>query len=193
MSTKISTLTSGTTANASDKIPIERSGANRYITPAMLATYIGGGGGATLVALAKRTSTSQIVSGGATTIINFNYEIYDPGADLTIGASCNYALPADAIYRVDLEAFYVGVNGGGTWSSGDELMVDVYLNGSSLRSIASVRFGGSSSSNHYVQLAGTYTMDLAVADGPIDLRLVNTSASDVAIRVNSQMAIHKLT
>jgi hypothetical protein len=36
---KISTLSTGTTANASDKIPIERSGANFYITPAMIATY----------------------------------------------------------------------------------------------------------------------------------------------------------
>ena len=37
---KISQLTTGTTANASDKLPIERSGANFYITPAMIWTYI---------------------------------------------------------------------------------------------------------------------------------------------------------
>lgn len=37
---KISALTTGTTANASDKLPIERSGANFSITPAMIWTYI---------------------------------------------------------------------------------------------------------------------------------------------------------
>jgi hypothetical protein len=37
---KISALTDGVTANASDKIPVERSGANKYITPAMLWSYL---------------------------------------------------------------------------------------------------------------------------------------------------------
>lgn len=39
--TKISSLVDGTTANGTDKIPVERSGANRYITPAYLGTYLG--------------------------------------------------------------------------------------------------------------------------------------------------------
>lgn len=38
--TKISDLTDGTTANATDKIPVARSGANPYITPAYIKTYI---------------------------------------------------------------------------------------------------------------------------------------------------------
>ena len=41
--TKISALTDGVTANAADKIPIERSLANRYITPAYVRTYLGFG------------------------------------------------------------------------------------------------------------------------------------------------------
>lgn len=39
--TKISALTDGTTAQASDAIPIARSGANYYITPSYLKTYLG--------------------------------------------------------------------------------------------------------------------------------------------------------
>jgi len=38
--TKISALTDGTTADATDKIPVERGGANRYVTPAYISTYI---------------------------------------------------------------------------------------------------------------------------------------------------------
>ena len=38
--TKISALTSGATANATDKIPVERGGVNRYITPGFILTYI---------------------------------------------------------------------------------------------------------------------------------------------------------
>jgi hypothetical protein len=37
---KISALNTGTTANGTDKLPIERGGVNYYITPAMLFTYI---------------------------------------------------------------------------------------------------------------------------------------------------------
>ena len=38
--TKISALSSGTTANATDDIPINRAGSNFRITPAMIWTYI---------------------------------------------------------------------------------------------------------------------------------------------------------
>lgn len=37
--TKISALTDGVTAVASDKIPVERAGANRYVTPSYIVTY----------------------------------------------------------------------------------------------------------------------------------------------------------
>ena len=40
--TKISALTDGTTANGTDKVPVERAGGNRYITPAYISTYIDG-------------------------------------------------------------------------------------------------------------------------------------------------------
>lgn len=38
--TKISALTDGVTANATDKIPVERGGANRYVTPSYIRTYM---------------------------------------------------------------------------------------------------------------------------------------------------------
>lgn len=39
--TKISALTNGTTANATDRLPVARSGTNVYITPAYIQTYLG--------------------------------------------------------------------------------------------------------------------------------------------------------
>ena len=45
----IANLTDGATADATDRIPVERSpfgaGTNRYVTPAYLKTYIDGAGG----------------------------------------------------------------------------------------------------------------------------------------------------
>lgn len=40
--TKISDLTDGTTANATDRLPVARAGANVYVTPAYLSTYLDG-------------------------------------------------------------------------------------------------------------------------------------------------------
>mgnify|MGYP001588215698 CR=1 FL=1 len=45
--TKISALTDGATADATDKIPIERAGANKYITPAYIQTFLTSIGGLT--------------------------------------------------------------------------------------------------------------------------------------------------
>ena len=39
--TKISALTDGATADSTDKIPVERAGANRYITPGYISTFLG--------------------------------------------------------------------------------------------------------------------------------------------------------
>lgn len=38
---KISALTDGTTANGTDQIPVARAGANKYITPTYLQTFLG--------------------------------------------------------------------------------------------------------------------------------------------------------
>lgn len=71
---KISALSTGTTANASDKIPIERSGANFYVTPAMISTYIGAGAldGARVFHSANQSTTSGIEK-----VLAFNSEVYD--------------------------------------------------------------------------------------------------------------------
>lgn len=182
------------TLTGAEKWGVTQSGASKYMTPADLATYIGpGGGGAQLVAMAKRNSGALSISSGATAIVNFDYKIYDPDTLITTGGSWAFTPAADAIYRVVLEAFYVDAGGVSGWSSGDEIRAVFYLDGSEHTDIAAVRFTGTTPNLHYEDLGGSFSIDLAVADGPFNVRVTNSSAASREVRVNSQIAIYQLT
>ena len=59
--TKISLLTDGVTANGTDALPAARSGANVYITPAYIDTYMA----STAKTLTNKTLTAPVIAGGA--------------------------------------------------------------------------------------------------------------------------------
>ena len=94
---KISQLTTGTTANASDKLPIERSGANFYITPAMIWTYIQaltGNMAATARTAVRKNSTGSVFERRRLNLIegsNVTLTVADDSGneevDITIAAS----------------------------------------------------------------------------------------------------------
>jgi len=80
---KFSQLSTGTTANASDKLPIERSGANFYVTPAMIKTYIN-----------PMTTLGDLIKGGASGVLS-RLGIGSTGQVLTVVAGeAAWATPA---------------------------------------------------------------------------------------------------
>jgi hypothetical protein len=94
---KISQLTDGTTANGTDKIPVERSSANRYITPAYIWTYIQaltGNMAATARTAVRKNSTGSVYERRRLNLIegtNVTLTVADDSGseevDITIAAS----------------------------------------------------------------------------------------------------------
>lgn len=126
MSSKISNLTDGTTANATDRIPVSRSGANRFITPAYIATYAASVYG--LLALCK--TATDITYTTSPTRINFATKTYDPGSAVTTGASWVYTVPATGYYKFELYEFDVD-GSSSNWTAGDIVKVYLYKNSAS--------------------------------------------------------------
>jgi len=128
MSTKkISALSTGTTANSTDKIPIERSGANYYITPAMLAAS---GGGFTQHAQSKLAS-AQSIPDTTQTSVSFDTEVYDTDTMVDIsGNPTRITIVTDGIYLVQFVGYFASNSTGYRYAA-------IYYGGSVLKGLDS--------------------------------------------------------
>lgn len=187
---KFSALTTGTTANATDKIPIERSGANFYITPAMLSTYIGGGGGSALVAVARNT-TGLLVNSATTTRIDFDTVDYDPGSDITVGASWVYTVPTTAWYDVRITQALINRNGL-AWVAGGYARIDVYNGASALATIGFEAVESIAATGFVLNVSGGRAFSCTAGD-TINLRFSNQTGNQRELESECAVEIFKVT
>lgn len=102
--TKISALTDGVTANATDQIPVARSGANRYVTPAYVRTYIIGQpntfvGQQTIAAIrgdATGAATLSLTDAGGSILKYSAWDIIIPGSAIQFRQSSVAGASIDA-------------------------------------------------------------------------------------------------
>lgn len=146
----IANLTDGTTADATDRIPVERSpfgaGTNRYITPAYIKTYLG-----------SDLTSGRVALVGASGVITDDAGLtYDTSTDaLTVGGQLNVTgviAPGSTNGTVAAVRIQTGsVNSGYWWPSGAPSMAfggaEIYTIGSAaLRYNSNVAVGWTASS-----------------------------------------------
>lgn len=235
MTTKISAMSTGTTANATDKLEIERSGTTRYITPAMIYTYIlgllsykpggtdvalaDGGTGASLAdpnadrilfwddsagamtwltvgsGLTITTTTITASGGGGSTgllakyelsgvqsvtnlseaIINADTSLYDPGSDVTTGASWHYTVPTTGWYEIRLVFGYLIANGS-AWQNDKYALITLFINGSNSGRLAYRRTYSVDGNSREIDMNGFATVSCTAGD-TLDLRLYNETGA----------------
>ena len=187
MTTKISAMTDGVTANATDEIPVVRSGANKTITPAYIAAYLFSAGKVGLLARYHLSANTSFTATGGT-LINFDASDYDPLSLVTTGASWVFTAPATGWYEVKIEDFYVDPNGV-IWHTDDSVKVRPYKNGSALGlpDLAYWDAGdGTTTLFKYPFLAGGITCALTAGD-TVALKFHNSATS--TRKVSAQAAI----
>jgi len=187
---KISALTTGTTAQNTDKIPIERSGANYYITPAMLATLIGGGGSnAGLVARYHLAADLLVTIGG---IITFDTQDYDPDSTVTTGASWHFTAPATAWYEVKLVNCRLDPNGN-TWVEGSYMQCEIYKNGSAYQNLVVYDPPANSTvGDPWPWFSGSSALSLTAGD-TLRLQTTNFTTQDRKLAAGSAIEIYRVT
>jgi hypothetical protein len=123
---KISALSTGTTANSSDKIPIERSGANYYITPTMLSTLIGGG---TFIGAQAKLASTQSISDNSATNISFDTENWDTDTMYALSPNpSRITIVTDGRYEVKFWGYFASNSTGIRWAAiyeGGSLLIGV--------------------------------------------------------------------
>ena len=229
---KISAMSTGTTAIASDKIPIERSGSNLYITPTMLGAYInpmttagdlikGGtsgalgrlgigtnghvltvvsgapawaaaaGGSSTGLLARARLSGVQNITASSFIRANFDSVDYDPGSDITTGASWVYTTPATAWYQVNL-AYMLFIANGTAWSNGQYVETDVFVNGSSVGMISSRNTYAADGTGQWYQLDGAIAVSCTAGD-TIDVRVWHNTGATRRLEADSAIEIYRVS
>lgn len=190
MGTKISALSTGTTANSTDKIPIERSGANYYITPAMITAGIGSGGAVGLIVRA-RNSTGTVVADATTAQINFDTEEYDPYNQFTTGASCRFVPGTAAYYDFHIEQAFVSRNGS-AWVAGGLARMDVYIDGGPVASAGLDSVEGSANNAYVMNLSGCYSCSVS-AGSTVDFRMYNSTGKARQLESDVAVSIYRVT
>lgn len=152
MSSKISALTDGTTAQAADRLPVSRGGANRFITPAYIAAYTASVYGL----LAQAVTTSDVDYTAGDHRIDFDDVLRDPGSIITTGASWKVTIPATGSYMFVLELASVA-DLGSDWAAGDAINVYLYKGVST-----------------FLGVLGARTFDVLTPDGQADANMAGT-------------------
>lgn len=156
-------LASASPLDGTERWGASRSGADKYITAAMLATYIGGGGGsnAGLVAVCRLSSNLTLLDDGSSHVINFDTEDYDPDSTVTTGASWTLTAPATAWYELTFIRGAVASNGN-NFVSGDTMTIYFTKNGSDQDYIAI--YTERTTTTIAMRLAGSRVISLTAGD-----------------------------
>jgi hypothetical protein len=167
---KISALSTGTTANANDKIPIERSGANLYITPAMIQAGVSGG-----YTQGARVFNNSTQSLAAATVVYSDYDTEDYDTDTIHSAVTN----TTRLTCKTAGKYLIGGSGriGGA-TAGTALTIRIRLNGALLVALDQRPAIGT---NDY--LSTSTVMDLAINDY---LEMAFSAAAGAAMIIDSQ-------
>lgn len=176
-------MTAGVTAVDTDRIPVARSGLNKYITPAYLYAQRG------LLARAHRTGGSQSFSDGAEAIVNFNTVDYDPASAVTTGASWHYTVPVAGWYDIRLVQGYI--DAGTSWSANAGLQVNVWVGVASPVFVSYYDVGAAATSSHTVMLSGTCALSLS-AGNSVNLRIDNFSGASRGLADGAAIEIYRV-
>ncbi len=194
---KISALSTGTTANNTDKIPIERAGANYYITPAMLTTLIGGGGGGSSNAglVARYHLTANLTLNNSTaTVFNATIQDYDPGSAVTTGASWHYTVPTvtgTVWYDVRL-SFALLIANSNAWQDGGGAEANVLVNGSYRGMLRYERTNASDGTGQFLHMGGSLAVGCVTGD-TIQVQIFNGTGATRKMETDSAIEIYRAT
>lgn len=183
MSSKISALTTGTTANDTDKIPIERGGVNRYITPAMIHAQRG-------LVVSATTAADVDYANLDDTRVNFATVDYDPGADVTTGASWVYTAPATGWYRFVVTDAFVDPRSA-AWGANAYVQMDLYVNGSIASTLAYFESGGTAGTDQWVLLHGSRAVSMTAGQTAY-IHFVNESSATRRLTAFTALEIYRV-
>lgn len=201
-------ITDGVTANGTDRWPVLRSGANKYITPAYIKTYInpmttkgdliaGGasgalsrlgvgsngqvltadsgetlgvkwaapGGGSSTGLLARYHLTSPLsLSSGAATRFNATVNDYDPGSDVTTGASWVYTVPTTGWYEVKL-TYALLTSAGNAWQNDKGAEANLKMNaGTYVGMLRYERTNAADGTSQFLHMGGGLSVSCTAGD-----------------------------
>lgn len=186
MSSKISAVADGVTANTSDDIVVNRSGLNKRITPGYINTYVATNG-LGLVARA-RLASNHTATASIETRPNFATVDYDRDSAITTGASWVYTAPAAGEYKVELFDIYVDKNGS-NWLVDTYIEWYLYRGSSFMYTIAGLALPALTRS--YLILNGSGIVTLTAAQ-TCHVRFGNGTASDRKVSTGGQIAISRV-
>lgn len=125
-------------------------------------------------AASAKVSSAKALASGSTVIVDFDTAIFDPGSDITTGASWKYTAPETGYYFVQAMAT---LESSTAWGVNEYFRLDVYKNGTIVANLAI----------HYMQAAATYLVSI---NGSAVVSLSATDYIDIRATQNSGSAIN---
>lgn len=120
-------------------------------------------------AAAAKVSSAKLLASGTGAIVDFDTVIFDPGSDITTGASWKYTAPETGYYFVQAMAT---LQSSAAWGVNEYFRLDVYKNGTLVANLAI----------HYMQAAATYQVSI---NGSAIVSLSATDYIDIRATQNS--------
>lgn len=149
------------------------------------------GGIGTDYASASTNTATVFTSGAALAIVDFEDVTFDPGSDITTGASWHYTIPTTGIYRVDALITFAGSTG---WAVAERGFMQLFKNGAAYRTLDRKDGLVSSGSTLTMLLNGTTLVSCTAAD-TIDIRLTQNIGGNLAldgVAENNYVDIHRI-
>lgn len=122
----------------------------------------------------------SIVTGAAVAIVDFEDQIYDPGSDVTTGASWAYTAPKTGIYLVTAMVQFANSSG---WADQERGLMQLFKNGSVYRNLDR-KDSYTAASSVIMVLHGATTVSLTAAE-TIDVRVAQNSGGNLALSAST--------
>lgn len=180
--------------NATDKILIVRDGVTYVTTPDDLETYLGGGGGGTSTGLVARYHLTSDLTCNNTTATRFNATVndYDPGSDVTTGASWVYTVPTTAWYEVRL-AFALMVSNGNAWQNDKAAEANLMMNaGTYVGMLRYERTNSADGTGQFLHMGGACAVSCTAGD-TLYVEIYNGTGATRKMEADSAIEIYKIT
>lgn len=145
---------------------------------------------ATTLLVRAHTSADVTINSSSIKIINFDTVDYDPGSDVTTGASWHYTVPTTGWYRIGLENGYVYPNGS-AWVTDNSVQMDVAVNTSFVETLDYDSMETNASTDHWPFLNGDVTIHLTAGDS-VDLEFSNGSTAARLLGAGSVVTIDQV-
>src|SRR6185295_8023487 len=168
------------------KIWVTANGINKRLDQAIADGDIGSGGGTTIKARAS-TNAGQSIPATTATIIDFGNITYDPGSNITTGASWKFTVPfgGDGTYIVQSHFLANAV----AFNPNNVVFIELYKNGVQYSRLGEQIIVGSTT--NFTAGGGSDSIDLAATDY-IDVRIFSSQATTLnANDIYNYIAINK--